>query len=411
LNVLKINPSRNSGKMFKFLFSFRFLFVVLVGVMVFNTILFSKLYKRKMEDPFEECKGSACGKVVGVIVDPVSKKPVHEKFQVYFCDCGIIVDPLSGFGPDYKVTKTDEDGKFSFMLKPGRYCLFTIPEKLFEIEPKTTSGAEEFIDIKPETISDYAMDPYPGLSEKKFEIKVEQGKITYIKKEAVYGGRISLKFVNKEGKSVDLKKVFCKDAVIRICLFNYNINIGFWPDEFNNVIYKLIEDKTEGVKGIRNYLTSIYPGNYSVRVYVEECDTQRYSYAPYIIDNVKIEGGKESVIKLNIDTKEEGEIRVMFKRDYKKKIKYFNFSLREVLKYLNTFDSCSSWVNGYGDVGEWFVFKNIKSGVLYEIIAQINYENEKESKEIVKRVRLKNGQKRLSIIFHEKEARVDENWK
>jgi len=346
--------------------------IVLLGlIFILITVLHSALQQDHF-NPFKECEGSECGKVVGQILDPNTKKPVKERFKVYFLDCREkrrFELYLNEF--DYWAVISDENGHFSMKLEEGKYCIMIDPIS-FE--------------------SKYAKDPLPGCSEKDYKINVKRGKITEVKKVAHYGGKITLKFVNKIGNSVNLKKVFCDDTsddtsidinlkannITPIYCFSFNRQDDFFKGE----VYEI----KEGIK-------RLFPGTYKGIVNFDTCKSD-FDYGSYVIPEIIVKEGEETVVPVEVDP-EENKTGIEFEVTNKNGKHLENVSIKITGLDEEVFKKGMLYKRHFKNRGRCFTndngickIINLPQNILYDAIIEYEKENNKWIKKEIKNVEL-----------------------
>ncbi len=120
--MLSFDPSRNSGKAFKFLFSFRFLFVVL-AVVVFSVSGYSETLFR--------VSGKVLWKGKGVYKAYISVVRIDKSFT-----------------PIQKECVTDENGDFFLYLSPGKYSIICDVIKETRFNSNTNDYYDEIVGPK-----------------------------------------------------------------------------------------------------------------------------------------------------------------------------------------------------------------------------------------------------------------------
>ena len=128
------------------------------------------------------------GKVVGYIIDSETGEPARERLAIF-----VYSYSFNNFPSHLHTFYSDNNGKFSFELKPGNYCIYYGP------------NLEESI---------YSAEPLPDVIEYITELKnlnyieVMKGKITNVVKKAYRAGRLRIILVDENGNKINPKERF-----------------------------------------------------------------------------------------------------------------------------------------------------------------------------------------------------------
>ncbi len=252
---------------------FGFLFLVLFGVMVVQSGILNAGYfitDRVFNPP--KCKTGNCGKLIVQILDPVTKKPVNENFEIFVAKCS--KKYFSPQSADYDYI-SDNKGKFEFKIDAGKWCLAFIP------------CSEE---------SKYAGEPFRIPKDKGIVVNIKKGMITKYFYAAKLGGDIKVLFVNEKGKRIKLKDFFQTDEHDDIC---FSISNDNFTNERSGATLCFGPEDFDSDKKLSNYVFFNLPkGNYDCIM-----DFSRMKYGNYVsqyMENVKVKGGETTIVKVEL---------------------------------------------------------------------------------------------------------------
>lgn len=206
------------------------------------------------------------GKILGWVVDPQTKEPVKEVFEVTFLKTDT-PDPFQNLVASS--VRTDEKG--CFVMEVMRVGIF-------------------YLSFRPESLqSKYSFEPYPYLNDKyKFKIVVEKDKTTKFVKEATIGGRLKFKLVDNQGAVANLEEKYGDTFSILASIKSQTGNM--WMDE--SVIGASKEDLCDG----EMLVYSIFPDIYTVTI-----DFRGLGYGELKKENIEVKEGETTEVAFLID--------------------------------------------------------------------------------------------------------------
>jgi len=262
------NFNKDERKKFK-KFILVFLFYIII---IQSNIIIAGYYRYDRVFNPPKCKTGNCGKLIIQLLDPITKNPINEKFKVFITEYHNKYNSFQGSYYDYI---SDNNGRFEFKIDEGKWCLAFMP------------CSEE---------SKYAGEPFYIPREKGIVVNVEKGKITKYYHMVKPGGDIRVVFVNEKGERVKLNDFFKTDEHDWICFSISNEN---FTDENSDATLCFLPEHFDSDKKLSNYVFFNLPeGNYDCLM-----DFSRMKYGNYVsqyIENVKVNGGKTTIIKVEL---------------------------------------------------------------------------------------------------------------
>jgi hypothetical protein len=347
-------------------------------------------------NPYFECKGENCGKVIGWLLDPKTMIPIeNEKFDVLFLDCreSVQLETQGARYKKFKIAKVDKRGHFSMKIEEGEYCITVMPMDYSGYDLANTR---------------YATEPYPGCNNNKFRIRIKRGMITVVKKNLTYGGSIGLKFIDEESHKINLVKKYSfkiKDKEYAgIVLF----------DSVYNCVHEVMNvyEKSDG-NYIKKIAKNIYPGKYKaiINLFISNCmEKEDVEYAPIAIKEIVVESGKERVVPVILDEKTGLIIKVVDEQN--NPIRYADVNVKDkkgkLGKSINVDYKVSSVKCRTNNNGECKIL-NLKNWIDYEINVSYDERDKRYKSRVIKGVRVKKGHiKTLKIQLEVTEEEGDE---
>ena len=221
-------------------------------------------------DLLSPCKNSDdCGKIIGRIIDSDTNEIVKEEFTVSIFP---FVKDIKQKSCDYYSVKT-KNGQFSINVNPGIYTISFIPNSSKTKYP-------------------FNFNPYHPPSDDQI-IKVENGKITEIRKNVSEGGYLKLIIVNTNDQKVNFRDYFEKGTV-NVWVSNDDKGYGkqaIFQKEELEAGEKTIKNLVPGVYRIHSYFPeSGYGVSNEIFIYIERKKISEYRVVIDTSDNTGIHG-------------------------------------------------------------------------------------------------------------------------
>ncbi len=350
------------------------LFLVLFGgVALINSL-------QAIENIYADCRGADCGKVIGWVIDPETKLPIeNEKFDVLFLDCREYRQ-LEIIGPKFKkfkIAEVDKRGHFSMKLKEGEYCVRVVPGDY--------SGYERYK-------SKYALDPYPGCTDKKLRIRVKRGQITVIKRVLSYGGSISLEYVNQDGDKIDfIERYSCEEVP--------SVLILFYSKPYCSYKVCAIPENSSGYYEKRT-ARNLYPGKYKaiIEFYTGNTCRDDFVFGPVAIREIDVKAKKDTKIRVVLDETTGLIVKVYNKN--KKPLKNIEVEVKDnyaIAKSINIIYEFYNTICITNDKGVCKIL-NLNSRINYEVSV---YNSKTGEEKIIKNFKIPKGKIRVLKVYLE----------
>jgi len=213
--------------------------------------------------PQEDWDKDNYGKIVGYIIDAITGEPVSDIFDISLYNCSNISAPVHA----HRITKSDNEGRFSIEIEPGIYCLHFNPNS---------------------NISQYGIEPdpiiQPGFGE---SVNVQSGMIVEIVKKVKPGGELKITFVDQNDQRIYPNLMLSKEDIKH---FSGSIKAEGIIGPGNLETFSVNDDLKDG----EILLTQLFPGKYTIYI---KLPFMGFGY-PIKIQDIKIERSKTTVRKV-----------------------------------------------------------------------------------------------------------------
>ena len=214
------------------------------------------------------------GKLIGQIIDPITRQPVNEKFYIsiftYNNEGRLLIYPIKintgGYADDIDSSlQTDKMGNFSALFLKGIYNISIAPVN---------------------TISKYCEEPLFEKNREKysekydFQINIDSGKITRIARKATLGGKAKILLVDPNGNLIDPRTDFWNNPSIKISMFS-------------DVTFR--SGKVEMEAG-EHVVTNLFPETYKLNA-----DIQGFGQTKIRMDNIAINAEETTIVKVELN--------------------------------------------------------------------------------------------------------------
>lgn len=242
------------------------IFLILFLTLLFFGV-FSFLTSEYNLDKLPDCNNENCGKVVGYIMDAVTKERVNIEYLLAFCDCSM-TDKVKIWGGEYVIYIISiQKGKFSVNIPEGKYCLQFFSDKTYNNE--------------------YSPDPIPSLNPEHSQmITVKKGQVTTVKKVVKQGGKLKIVLVDKNNIKINPKE-----------FFNDKINIhAYLSSDRVSPLFSAYYGNSDRLNDGELLQRCLFPETYTLFL-----EFENMGYGSQWVKNIKIERDKVIEVRLLID--------------------------------------------------------------------------------------------------------------